>query len=775
LKGLQTTTANNARTLMNFLAGSLSGLGMQYYLDGPDVSSPPQISDWKDYRNNEYITTKVVQTEFSTWVKDEWKVTRNLTLTPGLRWDYSGVPYLDNGTTVGLIGGGAAAFGISGRGFDGWLNPGVRSDATTFEFVGPNSPNPDKSAYRNIYNNFGPSFAFAWAVPWFGEGRTTIRGGYQITYSTGSPNPGQGRFSSYSQALSGAPGRTLFVNANSQSGIYLDLTTAGNTLNPNNLSVMLPVPASVAPLQPQLTTGPRNQTLSAFDPNYQNPYVQNLTLSVTRSVNRNVTVDMRYIGTLSRRSYTTQNLNINNFRDNGLLAALDAVRRGDDANSGLLNRIFNGINLCTSNVSPASGSCAAGSYGPIDGITQTAATQIRAGGLGGNSLANLANADYNALAGTISNYNYNWGAATNAHVCAVNCTLPDPSPGLTVNSVGAALRLNRFPDNFVVTNPQFSTVTFYNNMGYNNYHSLQTQVSVRPIHGFSGSATYNWSKNLGLLGTFTDPTNRAQDYTNVGNNPAHSLRTNGTIELPIGPNKLFLGNSSGWLARALERWQLGLIYNLSSGAPTSITASSMLYGNGLPDVRHPVDFNKIRGVRWNTQNGAFVEGRYFDNNDTFVLVDDPQCGTVTTMQNLYSSFGPTGAPRCTLNALAMVVPAGTPDSAPASTYGVAGDNRNVQIVLQHPQPGKKGNFGNNTVLGLGTWRFDANLGKTFQLSESKSFQIRFDAQNVLNHPQPNNPNLNINAQDALGNPTPFGQITAKSGSRSFQGQMRLTF
>jgi hypothetical protein len=213
---------------------------------------------------------------------------------------------------------------------------------------------------------------------------------------------------------------------------------------------------------------------------------------------------------------------------------------------------------------------------------------------------------------------------------------------------------------------------------------------------------------------------------------------------------------------------------LSSGAPTSITMSSMLYGNGLPDVRHPVDFNKIKGVRWNTQSGNFIEGRYFDNNDVFVTVDDPLCSAVTTKQNLYSAAGPTGSPRCTLSALAIVVPAGTPDSAPASTYGVAGDNRNVQIVLQHPQAGKRGNLGNNTVLGLGSFRFDANLGKTFRITESKNLQVRFDALNVLNHPQPGNPSLNIDATTG-GLPTPFGRIATKSGGRTMQGQLRFTF
>ena len=185
------------------------------------------------------------------------------------------------------------------------------------------------------------------------------------------------------------------------------------------------------------------------------------------------------------------------------------------------------------------------------------------------------------------------------------------------------------------------------------------------------------------------------------------------------------------------------------------------------DVRHPVDFNKLKGLRWdirNTPTSAFTEGRYFDNNDVFVKVDDPLCSTMTNLQGLAAISATTGVQtRCTLDALAMVVPAGTPDSQ------VLPDGRTVQVVLQHAQPGTKGNLGNNTVVGLGSWRFDANLGKTFRISESKSLQVRFDAQNVLNHPQPGAPSLSITGA------TPFGQVTTKTGTRLFQGQMRLSF
>jgi hypothetical protein len=537
----------------------------------------------------------------------------------------------------------------------------------------------------------------------------------------------------------------------------------------------------VAPLQTQASAGPRNQPLSVFDPNYTSPYVQNLTLSVTRNVNRNLTVDLRYIGTLGRKSYATQDLNLNNFRTNGLLAALNAVRTGDDANTALLDQIFAGVNLCTSATNTAAGNCGAGTWGPINGTTQRAATQIRANGLGGTSLTSLVNGNFAALAGTISNFNYNWGSATNAHVCAVNCTLPDPNANNA--TVGSALRLNGFPDNFVVTNPQFSSVTYYTNWGSNNYHSFQAQTTWRPIQGVSGSFTYSWSRNLGL-GPLADPTSRSQDYTDIGSNPRHEFRSNGTFELPFGPNKLVMGNSSGWVARAIEKWQMGVIYNYSTGAPTSITMNSMIYGNGLPDVRHPVDFNELRGVNWGIPNGVNLEGRYFDNNDKFLYVPDPQCLAVTTAQNLYSATGAAGTPRCTLNALAMVVAPGTPDSGTvASFYGtttppasVLADTRTVQIVLQHPQPGQRGNLGNNEVFGLGFYRFDANLGKTFRITESKSLQVRFDALNVLNHPQPGNPNLNIDPQGfPVPASVPFGQISGKTGTRTMQGQLRFSF
>ena len=54
---------------------------------------------------------------------------------------------------------------------------------TAQEFIGPGSPQPDVSVFEKDLNNFGPAVGFAWQLPWFGKGKTTLRGGYQLSYS----------------------------------------------------------------------------------------------------------------------------------------------------------------------------------------------------------------------------------------------------------------------------------------------------------------------------------------------------------------------------------------------------------------------------------------------------------------------------------------------------------------------------------------------------------------------------------------------------------------
>jgi hypothetical protein len=712
LQGTATSGNNYAmRGLLSLLSGSLSQVTELYWL-----GSSKNLDKFEDYRTAVQRVREINQKEMSVFFKDDWKVKRDLTLNLGLRWDYYGVPWISNGLTTAPAGGGNALFGYSGRGFQDWMKPGQRGDLTQLIFVGPDSPNPDLRPWPKDFHNFGPAIGFAWQVPWFGVGQTTVRGGYQVSFLPG----GGGRFSTLSGALANPPGSSYDAIITGGPGLeYLDMT---------KLSSLVPVPVSVKPMQPIPVTD-RTVSFSAFDPHFTTPYVQNLTMAITRNVGSRLTVDTRYIGTLSRKLYGSIDLNSSNFLYNGLKEAFDAARAGGE--SAVLNQIFNGINIA------GAGFGAVGTT--FNGVPQTGALHLR-GATAGNLRNNLANGNYLALANSLATLNYSQAGGLNSNL-----------PVIPTGVNGAVLRFNGFPENFIKASPQFSTAPFLTNSSSSNYHSLQAQVTLRPAAGVSFQTSYTWSKLLGYGsfpttlssasagGTYTNPVDRKADYSLQPGDIRHDFRTNGSFALPFGPNKLLMGGSHGVLARAVENWQMSWIVDLSSGAPANILAQSMLYANGVPDIVGK--FNRKGKAQW--PNGALT-GNYFGN--AYTKVPDPQCRSiVSSLQSL-----------CTLNAIA--------------------DNSGT-IVLQNPLPGRRGTLGQNVIEVPGVWSLDTSMSKAFQIREGKFLRFRMDATNILNHPQPVNPSnspfspdLNINSAG-----TKFGDIPVKTGARQFQAQLRLEF
>ena len=240
------------------------------------------------------------------------------------------MPWVSNGLTAVPVGGGSGLFGYSGAASQNWMRPGQRGDLTQLQFVGPDSPNPGIRAWKKDWHNFGPAVGFAWQVPWFGAGQTTVRGGYQVSFLPG----GGGRFQTLNTVLANPPGSSYDATITQGPGLeYLDMT---------KLASIVPVPVPIAPMQPIPVTD-RSVALSAMDSNLTTPYVQNLTLAVTRNVGRKLTMDARYIGTLSRKLYGSIDLNSPNFLYNGLKEAFDAARSGGE--SPLLDQMFKGINM----------------------------------------------------------------------------------------------------------------------------------------------------------------------------------------------------------------------------------------------------------------------------------------------------------------------------------------------------------------------------------------------------------------------------------------------
>jgi hypothetical protein len=717
--------------LLTFLSGSLCGISQYRFINNASQAGVA----WNDPTKDTAKIRDFHQNEIGAFFKDDWKFSNKVTINLGLRWDYYGVPYEKSGLAGTLSGGGGALFGISGRSFAGWMSPGARADASQLIFVGPNSPNPGLRPYPRDLNNFGPAVGFAWNA----TSNTVVRGGYQLQY-VGGP---AGNFNGVEGALGQTPGTEfLAVYQGDSAHPYLDLTSI--TKN----QVPYPIAPPVLPVQ-QIPITNRIATISAYDPNYVSPYVQNLTLSITKDVNSHLTLDARYIGTLTRKNFGSVDLNLPNYRTNGLKDAFDAARAGRD--SALLDQMFNGINIAGTGFGPVGTT--------LNGVRQTGALHLR-----NNSTlrTNLANGNYAALAGQIAQLNYATFPGSG------NESLPPVPAGVN----GAVLTYNKFPENFILTNPQFGcsigctsgAATFLTNLGLSNYHSLQVLQTLRNIAGFSFQTSYTWSKELGIdpnsapngiaNAGFTDPMNQHADYSLLRTNRTHVVRTYGSFDLPVGPGKRLAGNTQGVLARLIEGWQTSWIINLQTGAPLTITAQNAgIYRLGTPDQVRPFDFNEAQGVQWTSGNS----GRYF--GDIFSKVPDPQCGAIDPSLRSF----------CTLQAVT---------------------DKSGNIILQNPQPGTRGNVGLNTIEGAGTWTADMALTKSFKIRETLKGTVRMDARNVFNHPTPGAPAaafggapVDGGAQLNLNDANPFGNIPLKGASagywipsqRNFQLKVRLDF
>jgi hypothetical protein len=802
------TTRNNAGALLSSLYGAIGVPITNYWVDGQkDVKN----GTWQDvttatnrFKSADpygHQTRGQIQNEFSFFVKDDYKLSNRLTLNIGVRYDFAGSPWLTEGLTNTLVDEGLGVFGnsrVPGQDpFSTWLTPGnlyltgYGSSATNplqcangvanpnglptsncdpslmsqVLFVGPNTDHPDKTLVPQS-GAFSPAIGFSWQVPWFGDGKTTIRGGFQRTYGKpGAP---------YTGGLLSGPG----ADASSSSAVYT-VPFAGRAANLSDLP--LAVPSAPGRAQPQdlvYRVGARSNALGSyalFDPDFRNPHSDNWTLTIARSLSRQLTLEVRAVNTLARDQSGsggsfgtpgTYDINtVNVYHNPELFNALEVTRAG--GNAPLFDQMLMGLNLN----SGQAGYAAVGTT-PAGGVLQRGSAHIR-----------------RAFAANLANGNY-VGVVQNGLLGVLNTTpglqpLPiDPATGVTLATGQHALRngCNRianglttgfvdpstgqnigprcFPENYFVANPQWNTALYSTNQGYSNYNSVEVQITMRPTHGFSLMATYGFSKTMVQPGNgYTDPLSPTLDYGKSANSVGSDFRTNGNFELPMGPNKLLFANSSGWLARALERWQLGFIYNISSGAPRSfLSGNNMLYANGRPNIVGPWT-NPKGSVEWDGQNGSFFR-------DSYVTYSDPQCAGVTTADGLQAN--------CSLRGLAVVTSATTPGAilinAATSTYGIP--------VLENPKPGQQGNLGFTTMNTFPKWRLDANISKTFQVRESVGVQLRIDATNVFNHPTPGSGNttdpvgLTNNGSSFQDN---FGQLTTKSGSRTFQAKLRITF
>jgi len=448
-------------------------------------------------------------------LSDQWRVTPDLTLNIGFRYDrYSPLKSLDG---IFL----EPAIPNSGDPVSAILDPNGR-----YQFVGGNA-GKEGLFYKADNNNIAPVLSFAYA-PKFEKGigaflfgaSTVIRGGYRISY--------------INDELVRAPDNALGGNQ----GLSLTARAFNGTSTALNARIDNPPVIPIPPFTGDNRTFAQNNasagnfgTVFAIDPNIATPFVHEYSFGIQREIGFDTAIEIRYVGTRSNNLLRGTDYNQVIINENGFLTDFNRAR----GNLLGCQAFFAALNQpCPTG---------AGFNSSVPGSQQlTVFPNLASGGL-------LTN-------GTIT------GLIQSGQVAQLAFTyLANNLQG----SVG------------FVPNRNAGVADLLTNGGAFHYNALQVDLRRRFTNGFALNANYTFSKNLtNSVGTgqtrfepFLDINQPELERSRADFDQTHKFNLLANYELPFGKGKPFV--NKGLLATLLGNFQIGAIVQIGSGAPITVT------------------------------------------------------------------------------------------------------------------------------------------------------------------------------------------------------------
>jgi len=705
-----------AANLYALLTGRVSSLTYRATLDEESKQFTLTPFEEHNYHN-----------ELGFFMQDSWRVRPNLTLNYGLRWELDFAPRNKNGvyTTAGY----ESVWGISGVG--NLFKPGLIANSTLPQF---NLVNEDTKPYKTRYNDFAPSFGFAW-TPDFGSkgkllksafgsaGQFVIRGGYSIAYVregfdafynmwganpggalslsvTPANNPTEFRSGSFS-----GPGSVLFRDA-----------TLPRRLPPANATF-------------PITAGP-GEDFNEWSPNLRMGYVQSWSFGIQRELSKNMALEIRYVGNHGTKLWRQYELNEVNIFENGFLdefkIAQENLRLSRLANPNPTNPNFNNFGFQAS--VPGTRAIPLISTALALSIDEAFATTIRRGLAG-------------SLASSIALNSTRMGRLMDAKLVPFT-TLSD---GTRVS-------------NFFIVNPLATNGSYLvTNDGHSTYNALQIELRRRLSKGFLIDGSYTFAKSLSNMfanssAVFSQPTTlRDLDY-DKGPSPfdlRQAFKVNGIYELPIGPGRRWLNFNMPVVSKLLEGWQIGGVARIQSGTPLRITGGRTTFNNNVDGKDNGVVLYNMTM----SQLQSMMKIRKEPNGVVYFLPQD-------LINNSLAAFEVAGAP---------ALDPTKPYIGPPSTPGVLG----ARIFLYGPWQKK----------------IDLNILKKTRLTERVNMEFRAQFLNAFNYQNffagtVNSTNSPILADGGIG--AQFGQTrsayrdvtvsgTNDPGGRLIEFQLRFNF
>ena len=636
--------------------------------------------------------------EIGFFAQDVWRVRPNLTVNGGLRWETQfPVTSLNDSLTLPTPDG---LYGVSGP-------------TQFFQFK------RGSTAYNTDWKNFAPSLGFAWTPNWkegmlshiFGDnGQTVLRGGFSMSFNRDGINTLIG-------TISGNTGGTITVNRNrtvNNLGPLPLLFRDTGRLGPPSFS-----DTPVYPLTGALTNG-----ASIYDPDLKTPYIMSWTFGLQREINKDMAIEVRYVGNRAlnfRQSFNINEVNIveNRFLDEYRLAQAN-LQANIKAKRCLPGETAKG---CENNFRY---------FGPGTGTSPLPIILAYfSGGVDPNDISKYTSTNFT------SNTFINPLALNNPNPVGFATSLYSDSGRLT--NAGRA----NLPANLFLANPGLQgNVTFVGNGGRSYYDSGVVELRRRLSKGLLVQGSYTFAHGANL----TTPSLRTGYYKSA--NPlviTHAFKADWVYDLPFGPGRALFSNAKGPIGKALEGWAFQGTARIQSGSPFNIN-NVRLVGITRKELQDSlkVRFNDAAGIAY------YLPQDIVDNTIRAFNAS-------ATSANGYSDRGaPTGR---------YLAPA----SGASCIEVYAGQCGFPTIFLYGPQ----------------FTRFDLNLTKKTKITERVNMEFRADFLNAFNYvnfsvTSPNNAASTVGGLSS----DDFGRITQAyrdvsttndPGGRMIQFALRLNF
>ncbi|HKQ74879.1 MAG TPA: hypothetical protein VJ810_14390, partial [Blastocatellia bacterium] len=528
LPGANATDIGRARGIYATLVGSVTQLSGFAALseDGKYSFQGPQVQRGRLH-------------EIGAFASDTWRVSQNLTLNYGVRWEIQKPIVARNGVFANAPI--ESLYGVSGVG--NIFKPGVLTGKPVTYF----KQEIDQAPYSTAYNNYAPSLGFAWSPNFregilakvFGNGgQSVFRGGYSIAYNR------DGIFTLIAP-LSNNPGLT--IDATRNMGLGNLVTNQGTDRLPVLLREANRLGAPAFAATPDYNNlGSIANSVRTFDPNLKVPYVQSWSFGWQREINKDTVVEARYVGNRGSRFLSTYNLNEFNIVENGYLNEFKLAQANLAANM-------------------AAGRGATFAYTGVAGTSPLPIHLAYFQGIGGAAASNPASytsTQFSNLtnANTLSSLNAN--PVGLAGVLDGNATFRANAARLGAD--GKPL----FPVNFFLVNPDRRGGAFVlGNGGRSYYDALQVELRRRLSNGLLVQSSYAFGKAQETLRV-----SLRAPWVKSGNGLGitHAFKTTWIYELPFGRTKALFGNIGAGLDRLIGGWEFNGVARIQSGAPNAI-------------------------------------------------------------------------------------------------------------------------------------------------------------------------------------------------------------